>query len=71
MAARCLENRRPRIYELRPNECKYPVTSEDRDHWFCAARQRPGSPYCDKHADLCRGSLHGAGQPRFALPRRA
>jgi len=71
MAARCLENRRPRIYELRPNECRYPVIAEGRDHRFCAAPQRPGSSYCGKHADLCRGALRGAGQPRFTLPRRA
>ena len=71
MAARRLENRHPRIYELRPNECRYPVIAEGRDHRFCAAPQRPGSSYCGKHADLCRGALRGAGQPRFTLPRRA
>jgi GcrA cell cycle regulator len=47
----------PLIYELNPNECRYPVTAFEGgrgDHRFCAAPQVAGSPYCAKHHELCQ-----------------
>ena len=42
----------PMLVDLRPNECKWPVHSgpEKGEHYFCAALQLPGSPYCQEHA---------------------
>jgi hypothetical protein len=53
----------PAIHELRPHECRYPVTAFDADrdaHRFCAKRQREGSAYCPEHWALCNSKTHGA-----------
>jgi hypothetical protein len=56
----------PFIYELKPGECRYAVTSIDmaRDaHRFCAKPQAEGSSYCAEHYDLCRGTLKPRVRP--------
>jgi hypothetical protein len=51
----------PRIYELGPHACKYPIAEPaPRDHRFCAKPQYPGSAYCPEHDDLCRSLLYKA-----------
>lgn len=50
----------PLIYELKPRECRYPVSAHDvaRDeHRFCAAPQAVGSAYCAEHHELCNPSM--------------
>jgi hypothetical protein len=50
----------PLIYELRPHECRYPVSAHDvgRDaHRFCAKPQAAGSAYCAEHHALCNPPL--------------
>jgi hypothetical protein len=55
-------DKRPMIYELAPNQCRYPVTLGDTHaHRFCAKPRRPGSPYCPEHHALCNSSVRGAG----------
>lgn len=49
----------PRLYELIAGQCKYPVSTEDGEHRFCAATQRPGSPYCHEHHAICNGPTKG------------
>lgn len=46
----------PLIWELKPHECRYPVSAFDvaRDeHRFCAKPQTEGSAYCAEHRVLC------------------
>ena len=43
----------PTLFELKPNDCKWPVSSEGERgdiHRFCADPRQLGSPYCPKHA---------------------
>jgi hypothetical protein len=50
----------PLIWELKPRECRYPVTALDapRDaHRFCAKPQAEGSAYCPEHKAICAGAL--------------
>ena len=42
-----------RIYELQPEQCKYPIAFIDGEHRFCAGERRPDSPYCRAHAAVC------------------
>ena len=50
---------RPRIWELRENQCRYPVHETDaREHLFCAAPTREREPYCPTHFALCNNPPH-------------
>ena len=50
---------RPRIWELRENQCRYPVHETDtREHLFCAAPTREREPYCPMHSALCNNPPH-------------
>ena len=42
----------PTVFELMPDDCKWPVRSEGERgelHFFCAKPRQAGSPYCPKH----------------------
>lgn len=43
------------IYDLRFNQCRYPVTPNDaRRHLFCGEPvEYEGCPYCPTHAEIC------------------
>jgi hypothetical protein len=49
---------RPRIWELRERQCRYPVAETDtREHLFCAEATN-GESYCPTHLALCNQPLH-------------
>ena len=47
----------PTLLQLRPRECRYPLTQESP--WlFCGRATADGRSYCDRHYKLCvRGSI--------------
>jgi hypothetical protein len=52
----------PRLIDLPPNGCKYPVRSDEADnsvHFFCAEPRKANSPYCPAHTAACSNKLHG------------
>ncbi len=54
----------PNLFDLKPNQCKYPVRSEgerSEEHFFCAEPQYGGSPYCRAHDTLCFATTRKAG----------
>lgn len=54
----------PLITELKPNQCRFPVTPHETardEHRFCAKPQKPGSSYCPEHDTRCVHPLRGAG----------
>jgi len=54
----------PNLFDLLPNQCKYPVRSEGErgeEHYFCAEPRTDGSPYCREHDALCLNTTRKAG----------
>ena len=46
------------LMDLRPNQCRYPV-SHDREHLFCGhARWNEATMYCEHHARRCVAARH-------------
>jgi len=47
------------MLDLKRRECQWPVRSEGKQHWFCAAEVAGKYPYCEKHISIAyqKGSL--------------
>ena len=53
-----------RIFDLKPNECRFPIAnaSDDKgDYFYCAAPTAGETSWCPKHRALCHPSTRGAG----------
>jgi GcrA cell cycle regulator len=53
-----LEPRAPglSIIDLEKNDCRWPVSSEEEQHFFCGHPQHAGSSYCFSHSSIAKGN---------------
>lgn len=68
------------LLKLKGRHCRWPISGEGADTFFCAHQRTEESPYCESHRVLAKGKksldeistkhrAYKGNQPNFAFPR--